>query len=387
MLPGRSWPRAARRAGVAAALAWFAMGCSDTVPVGPPPTVSETGASPGFSLLPLDLFGIGPVGGRPCSAPAYRDFDFWVGNWDVYGGSTTNLAGTNEVKSLLGGCAVEENWVAAFGSTGRSLNAYDHATGTWSQMWVAVGGCPFSVILVEGGIVNGAMRMTGRREQPEGFLIAPPCGPPPGTVVFSRADLIRWTPLATGSVLQQFSAANNDAPLNEPPPPDSMIGFRYDPVETVTPLPRPPRPSFCPFRAGAQQFNFMVGTWAVHQGNGLGAQGSATFRKDQTDCLVEERFEGLGGYEGISYNTFDVFTQQWVRTYVDNQGQRLMLTGGLQDGVMVLSGTKGATGGQVIGVRVSWAPVSGDEVVQTWEFAPHGDDWQVHRTLRYTRTS
>jgi hypothetical protein len=41
----------------------------------------------------------------------------------------------------------------------------------------------------------------------------------------------------------------------------------------------------------------------------------------------------------------------------------------------------------VIGVRVSWAPVSGDEVVQTWEFAPHGDDWQVHRTLRYTRAS
>ena len=82
-----------------------------------------------------------------------------------------------------------------------------------------------------------------------------------------------------------------------------------------------------------------------------------------------EHFSGLGGYEGISFNTFDVFTQQWVRTWVDNQGQRLFLTGGLVDGAMVLRGIKRTVDGQEIVVRVSWTPVSADEVIQTWSFS------------------
>jgi hypothetical protein len=336
-------------------------------------------------LLPLDLFGIAPASGRPCSASASRQFDFWVGNWDVYGGSSASLAGTNQVKSLLDGCMVEENWVGAFGGTGRSLNAYDHASDTWSQMWVDASGCPMGVILLEGGFADGSMTMSGRREQPEGFLFGPPCGPPPVTVVFSRTDLVRWTPLATGSVLQQLQAVNNDDPLPPLPPPETLAGLRYDRVEQVTPIPPIPPRSFCPFRGAAQQFNFMIGTWAVHQGEGKGAQGAATFTKDQSDCLVEEHFAGPDGYEGISFNTFDVFTQQWVRTYVDNQGQRLMLTGGLTDGAMVLEGTRQARGGRTVQIRVSWSPVSADEVLQTWAFSLDGETWKEHRSLRYTR--
>ena len=55
-----------------------------------------------------------------------------------------------------------------------------------------------------------------------------------------------------------------------------------------------------------------------------------------------------------------MFTQQWVRTWVDNQGQRLFLTGGLVDGAMVLRGIKRTVDGHEIVVRVSWTPVSAD---------------------------
>jgi hypothetical protein len=377
------------RAAIAFGLA-VALGCGERGIMDPAPSVPEplSDLAPASALLPLDVFGVGPLGGHPCSAAPYRDFDFWVGNWDVFGGSSQTLAGTNVVKSLLDGCLVEENWTGAFGFRGRSLNAFDHASRTWSQMWVDQGGCPTGVILIEGGLVNGAMLMAGTRAQPEGFLIAPPCGPPPGVVAFTRTNRIRWTPLASGSVLQQLQATNNGDPLPDFPDANLLIGLRYDPVETVTSLPPPPTASFCPFRAATQQFNFMIGTWNVHQGTGQGSQGTATFSKDLNQCLVEEHFAALGGYEGISYNTFDVYTQLWTRTYVDNQGQRLFMTGGLTGTDMQLVGTKGALSGAEVMLRVTWSPVSTDEVRQTWEFSRDGGNtWRSERILRYTRAS
>jgi hypothetical protein len=350
-----------------------------------PDALPDVPNGPVASLFPFDVLGVGvhvPPGGHPCTAAPYRDFDFWVGNWDVRNPAGT-LVGTNVVSSRLGGCVVEESWTSAFLGSGRSLNAYDASTGTWSQFWVGSGGCPFSVILIEGGFANGSMTMVGTREQPEGFLNPPQCGP--SLVVVQHTDLIRWTALTTGIVLQQFASAN-DGPLTPPPAPELGQGLRYQAVAEITPL-NPPSPSFCPSRAAAKQFDFMIGTWDIHQGNGNGAQGRATFTKDQQDCLVEERVSGLGGYEGWSFNTFDVFTQQWVRTYVDNAGRRLHLTGALENGVMTLTAPKNGAAGPVT-VRVSWVPVTGDEVLQRWEFSRDGGvTWGLDRELSYTRAA
>jgi hypothetical protein len=337
------------------------------------------------ALVPLDPFGIGAKvpGSRGCSAAAYRQFDFWLGKWDVFS-QGTQLAGTSVVESELDGCLVEENWTGAFGGRGRSLNTYDASTGTWHQFWVAAGGCPFANIVMEGGIdENGSMIMQGSLYQPLGFLV-PPCGPPPPVVVFTRNSVFRWTLLPSGSVLQQVSVANNaPAPV---PDPSTGQGLRYDRVAEITPLPGTTG-SFCPFRAAAQQFNFMLGTWDVHQGSGEGAQGTATFSKDLTDCLVEEHFAGPGGYEGVSYNTFDVFTQQWLRTFVDNDGQRIYMTGGLQDGKMVLTGTKNGSAGQAIQVRVTWEPAEPTRVVQRWEYSRDGGQtWQAGAEILYTKS-
>jgi hypothetical protein len=324
-------------------------------------------------------------GSRGCTAPAHRELDFWVGKWDVYGGASTTLVGNSIVDSELDGCVIVENWTSAFQGSGRSLNAYDASTGTWSQMWVGSGGCPFGTIMMDGTFADGSMTLLGRREQPAGFIAVAPCGPPTPIVVFSRRDLFRWTPLESGSVLQQFTGANNENPLPALAPPVSLAGLRYDRVVSVTPL-NPALPSFCPTRAAAKQFDFMLGTWNVHQGEGQGTQGTAVFRKDQRDCLVEERFTGPAGYAGLSFNTFDVFTQEWVRTYVDNDGQRILMTGGLEDGAMVLVGTRrGATGD--VQVRISWRPTSADRVVQRWEYSRDGGTrWQAGREVVYTRS-
>jgi hypothetical protein len=375
----RLFRRAAALSAVSAAV--LAAACGEDTPTDPTP-VPPLSADVSLSLVPLDVYGLGAAA-NGCDAAPYRQFDFWVGRWDVFSGAT--LAGTNEVKSRVDGCVVEENWTSASLGRGRSLNAYDAATGTWSQFWVGSGGCQFSVILMEGGFANGSMTMQGSRTQPEGFLIAPPCGPPPGTVVTTHTDLFRWTLLQSGDVLQQIAAAN-DAPVVPPPDPSAGIGLRYEAVDQVTPL-SPPEPSFCPFRAAARQFDYMLGTWQVHQGSGEGAQGTASFSTDLATCLVEENFSGPGGYEGLSYNTFDLFTLQWIRTWVDSQGRRIVMRGGPDEsGAMVLQGSRPAPGGRSVEVRITWRPENANEVVQVWEYSTDGGtSWKGEKEIRYTR--
>lgn len=72
---------------------------------------------------------------KPCSTDAYRQFDFWLGEWNVYSPQGT-YQGTNDVKQMHGSCVILENWTGASGGTGQSFNTYDPRTETWSQVWV-----------------------------------------------------------------------------------------------------------------------------------------------------------------------------------------------------------------------------------------------------------
>ena len=57
---------------------------------------------PSHALVPLDRFGIGQGGcGNACRAPEYRQFDFWVGNWDIQT-PTGAPAGVSIISSVLG---------------------------------------------------------------------------------------------------------------------------------------------------------------------------------------------------------------------------------------------------------------------------------------------
>src|SRR5918996_1555494 len=48
----------------------------------------------------------------PCAAPEYRQFDFWLGDWNVYNPAGA-LVGTNRVTREFDGCVLQEHWVAA----------------------------------------------------------------------------------------------------------------------------------------------------------------------------------------------------------------------------------------------------------------------------------
>ena len=118
------------------------------------------------SMLPAAAFGQETEEETPpapaplrCSDPQYRQFDFWLGEWSVT--SSGAPAGTNVIRAIQGGCALQENWQGAGtgGITGTSYNIYDRDSGQWHQTWVDASG---TLLQLDGGLVDGAMVLEGR---------------------------------------------------------------------------------------------------------------------------------------------------------------------------------------------------------------------------------
>ncbi len=108
------------------------------------------------ALLACLLAGEAAAAPSPCADGPYRDFDFWVGEWDV-ADAAGKAAGANAITNEQGGCVIVERWRSAQGGLGQSLNYYDPAAKKWKQLWVGLG----ILLHMEGSLQGGAMRLEG----------------------------------------------------------------------------------------------------------------------------------------------------------------------------------------------------------------------------------
>jgi hypothetical protein len=79
-----------------------------------------------------------PQAAPRCDRPEHRQFDYWVGEWDVRASGTSETAPTplgNVIRLEDDGCVLTEHWTTPR-MTGRSLNIYDRTRGQWHQTWV-----------------------------------------------------------------------------------------------------------------------------------------------------------------------------------------------------------------------------------------------------------
>lgn len=120
-----------------------------------------------------------PAPAAPCSAPEYRQFDFWLGDWDVTN-PAGKPAGHNRVTREYGGCVLQEHWSGSGGSLGSSFNIYDPVRKIWHQTWVDNIG---TLLELEGGMQEGSMVMSGRQLQADGKTLL---------------NRITWTPIGSG---------------------------------------------------------------------------------------------------------------------------------------------------------------------------------------------
>jgi len=91
----------------------------------------------------------------PCEDGEFRQFDFWVGDWDVAPAAGGVQQGTSHVAKEMGGCVIWENWTSAGGPYfGKSYNTWNVSLKRWEQYWVdnAAG-----VIFFHGGLKDGVM--------------------------------------------------------------------------------------------------------------------------------------------------------------------------------------------------------------------------------------
>lgn len=93
------------------------------------------------------------------TSPAFGDFDFWVGEWNVYSNDEARqFQGTNSISKHYNSCLLKENWKSAQGGGGFSINYYNSVKNEWRQVWVAGG---YSIDYSGGLNDDGAMVLEG----------------------------------------------------------------------------------------------------------------------------------------------------------------------------------------------------------------------------------
>ena len=74
---------------------------------------------------------------KPCAhAPESRQFDFWVGEWNVVATEGGQSVGTSRIERILNDCVILENWSSTgLPYQGKSYNTYNTRLKRWEQFW------------------------------------------------------------------------------------------------------------------------------------------------------------------------------------------------------------------------------------------------------------
>ena len=149
------------------------------VALGPVVFILAQAASPAPASPP-------PSPGASCQTAAFRQFDFWIGEWDVTNSKPpagrTPPPAKSKISRILNGCAVLEEYETPSGYAGKSLNFYDGKK--WHQTWIDNGAQP---LFIEGGMDGASMVLADS----------------------GKANRITWTPMAGGKVRQHWETSKD----------------------------------------------------------------------------------------------------------------------------------------------------------------------------------
>lgn len=121
----------------------------------------------------------------PVPPPEARQFDFWIGAWEVFS-PDGKKQGENRIEPMAGGWGLREDWTGTGGYTGQSLNTWMPDKQQWQQFWIGVGGA----LELAGGLNDqGEMVLGGKSTGPDGK---------------ETRQRITWTPNPDGTVRQHW---------------------------------------------------------------------------------------------------------------------------------------------------------------------------------------
>jgi len=140
------------------------------------PELKSLQADPRFAAI------VDPL--KPCASAEHRQFDFWVGSWDVVSPAYPGAVSRSRISRINDGCTVLEEYTTQVAYEGKSLNFYDATRKVWHQTWIDNQG---GALYLEGGLEGNAMVLstTGSKES---------------------IQRITWTPLPDGRVRQHWES-------------------------------------------------------------------------------------------------------------------------------------------------------------------------------------
>jgi hypothetical protein len=300
-----------------------------------------------------------------CADPLHRQFDFWVGNFDVFS-KVGNFVATNLISKNLDGCVVEEHWVPLSGARGRSLSAYDVRDGHWHQTWVAEDGRPFRMT---GGLRDdGVMSMRGERHPWFGRDLV-------------WIDAFTWAQIDDKAVVQAFTFDIPSSKLHL----EGALTYRPD---SAPPAIAAAGTDNCSAgdASDTRRLDFTLGRFSVRTAAGKHL-GNSEIALDPTlsGCLLEESFEGQG-LHATGWLYYDPVEDRFYRTVLDDHGGRTEVFGQFAvDGSLVLQGPFPQDGAPNGLLRVTLRQASANEIDETIEVSRDGQTFPDRSDLVYAR--
>ena len=101
----------------------------------------------------------------PCSAPDFRQFDFWIGDWDAFDVGKSAIVAHARIDPILDGCVLREDYQNSSGLKGQSFSLYDPSRKIWHQSWATNRG---QLLVIEGKLEAGEMILAGQDRTADG---------------------------------------------------------------------------------------------------------------------------------------------------------------------------------------------------------------------------
>ncbi|TYP70411.1 hypothetical protein [Aquimarina intermedia] len=121
-----------------------------------------------------------------------RQFDFWIGDWEVYTFQTDSLVGKSKITSILNGKGIKEEYASINTSyQGTSLNTYNSKREHWEQYYIDITGL---VLHLYGGFKENTMCLMNQVVMEEGMLL----------------NRITWQPLDHEEVRQRWTQSSDN---------------------------------------------------------------------------------------------------------------------------------------------------------------------------------
>jgi hypothetical protein len=120
----------------------------------------------------------------PCCSTEQKQFDFWVGEWNVFD-TLGNYVGKNTVLKQYDNCLIQENWISAGKNRGTSYNYFDPSDSTWNQLWLDNQG---TILKLKGTLIDDNMILKSKLQK--------------GKKIAWYYNRITWNKLKNGNVVQ-----------------------------------------------------------------------------------------------------------------------------------------------------------------------------------------